>query len=61
MPTQELGRQAHASRKIAGLIAPSAKNSGGKNLVVFTDRLTLGRQNRLEVFDPYGNLAQRLP
>lgn len=59
--TQELGLTAHATNTICGLIAPSAKNPDGSNLVVFAGRLALHLENRLNVYDPHGNLAQSLP
>jgi hypothetical protein len=33
----------------------------GLNLVVFPERLPVAAGNYLEVYDPHGNLAQRLP
>jgi RES domain-containing protein len=57
-PTQELGRIAHASQHFCGLRYPSSKNPGGVCVAVFPERLT--GSSYLEVYDPYGNLAQRL-
>jgi hypothetical protein len=38
----------------------SAKHAGGLNLVVFPDRIAISAGNYLEVYDPHGNLAQRI-
>jgi RES domain-containing protein len=58
-PTQTLGRVCYESGGIDGIRYPSAKNPpDGKCVAVFPDRLA--RPAYLEVFDPFGNLAQRL-
>lgn len=59
-PTQDLGLAAYKSGKIAGIKYPSAKHPGGTNLVVFPDRLVPPSTDYLEVFDPHGNLSQRI-
>ncbi len=59
-PTQLLGQLAHDSGRIAGIKYASAKHPGGINVVVFPDRITVAPGNYLEVYDPHGNLAQRL-
>jgi RES domain-containing protein len=59
-PTQLLGQLAYDSGRIAGIKYASAKHPGGLNLVVFPDRVAVAAGNHLEVFDPHGNLAQRL-
>lgn len=60
-PTQMLAQVAYDSGTIVGIKYPSAKNlGGGVNLVVFPDRLPLTATDYLEVFDPHGNLAQRI-
>ena len=59
-PTQVLGRLAYDSTRVAGIKYASAKHPGGLNLVVFPDRISLAAGNFLEVYDPHGNLAQRL-
>ena len=59
-PTQMLGRYAYESGRIAGIRYASAKHPGGINVVVFPDRLALVPTDYLEVYDPNGNLAQRL-
>lgn len=59
-PTQVLGRLAYDSGRITGIKYASAKNPGGLNLVVFSERITLIPGNYLEVFDPHGNLAQKI-
>ena len=46
--------------RIAGIKYASAKHPGGLNLVVFPDRIATATGNYLEVYDPHGNLAQRL-
>jgi RES domain-containing protein len=58
-PTQTLGRVCYESGRIDGLRYFSSKNPpDGKCLAVFPERL--GGPAYLEVFDPFGNLAQRL-
>ena len=64
-PTQLLGQLAYdlasiAGINIAGIKYASAKHPGGLNLVVFPDRLSIADGNFLEVYDPHGNLAQRI-
>jgi RES domain-containing protein len=58
-PTQRLGRVAFDCNRFCGLRFPSAKNPGGVCVAAFPDRLS--DISYLEVFDPFGNLAQRLP
>ena len=58
-PTQRLGRVAFESGRLCGLRYPSSKNPGGTCVAVFPDRLVGG--SYLEVFDPFDNLAQRIP
>jgi RES domain-containing protein len=59
-PTQLLGLAAHASARIAAIVAPSSKNIGkGSILAVFPDRLAGG--SFIEVVDPTGALRQRVP
>lgn len=60
-PMQLLGREAHASGRITALAVPSARDPRGHNVVVFPDQLTLNPGSYLEVHDPTGKLAQRLP
>lgn len=60
-PTQLVGQLAYDSRRIAGIKYASAKHPGGINVVVFPDRLAIAPGNYLEVYDPHGHLAQRLP
>lgn len=59
-PTQLLGQLAYDSGRIAGIKYASAKHPGGLNLVVFPDRIPIAASDFLEVYDPHGNLAQRL-
>jgi hypothetical protein len=60
-PTQLLAREAWRAGAIAGIKYRSAKNPGnGLNLVVFPDRLSVSPNDHLEVYDPYGHLAQRI-
>ena len=59
-PTQLLGGLAYDSGRIAGIKYASAKHPGGLNLVVFPDRITVAAGNYLEVYDPHGNLIQRI-
>jgi RES domain-containing protein len=60
-PTQLLGQLAYDSGRIAGIKYASAKHPGGINVVVFPDRIAVASGNYLEVYDPHGHLAQRLP
>ena len=59
-PTQLLGQLAYDSGHIGGIKYASAKHPGGINLVVFPDRISSAAGNFLEVYDPHGNLAQRI-
>jgi RES domain-containing protein len=59
-PTQLLGQLAYDSGRITGLKYASAKHPGGLNLVVFPDRIPVAAGSFLEVYDPHGNLAQRI-
>jgi RES domain-containing protein len=60
-PTQLLAQEAWRSGAIAGIKYRSAKHpSNGLNLVVFPNRLSVSRNDYLEVYDPYGHLAQRI-
>jgi hypothetical protein len=59
-PTQELAQAAHDAGKIRGIKYGSAKHSGGLNLVMFPRLLVPPATDYLEVFDPHGNLAQRI-
>jgi len=59
-PTQVLAQAAYDSGRIAGIKYGSAKHAGGVNLVVFPDRISLSVGNYLEVYDPHGNLTQRI-
>lgn len=59
--TQALGRAAFDGLRIAAIKYPSAKNIGsGVNLVVFPERLSAAGMDYLEVYDPDGDLAQRI-
>jgi RES domain-containing protein len=58
-PTQRLGRIAFESKRLCGLRYPSSKNPGGTCVAVFAERLSGG--SYLEVYDPFNNLAQRIP
>jgi RES domain-containing protein len=60
-PTQLLGKLAYDSGHIVGIRYASAKHPGGINLVVFPDRVAVATGNYLEVYDPHGHLAQRIP
>ena len=58
-PTQILGRICYESGRIDAIRYNSSKNPpDGKCVAVFADRLA--GPAYLEVFDPFGNLAQRL-
>jgi RES domain-containing protein len=59
-PTQLLGRLCHDSKRFDGIRYPSSKNMpDGVCVAVFPGRLK--HPAFLEVYDPSGNLAQRLP
>lgn len=59
-PTHLLGRLCHTSRRFDGISYPSSKNPPSDLCVaVFPDRLR--KPAYLEVYDPHGNVAQRLP
>jgi RES domain-containing protein len=59
-PTQWLGQLAYDSGRIAGIKYGSAKHPGALNFVAFPDRIPATPGNFLEVYDPHGNLAQRI-
>jgi RES domain-containing protein len=60
-PTQMLGQTAFDSVKIRGIKYRSAKNTGGGvNVVVFPERISHAGTDYLEVYDPHGNLRQRI-
>jgi RES domain-containing protein len=59
-PTQVLAQAVYDSGLAAGILYGSAKHPGSRNLVVFPDRLRAAATDYLEVFDPHGNLAQRI-
>jgi hypothetical protein len=49
------------SGRFSGIKYPATKHSSGnRNLVVFPDRLVRSATDSLNVFDPYGNLKQRI-
>lgn len=59
-PTQLLGRVCYDSKRFDAIRYPSSKNpTKGCCVAVFPDRLK--SPAFVEVYDPYGNLAQRLP
>ena len=53
-------RSAYDSGRIAGIKYASAKHPGGLNLAVFPDRIPVADGSFLQVYDPHGNLTQRL-
>lgn len=58
--THLLGRVCHTSKRFDGICYPSSKNPpSGVCVAVFPDRLR--KPAYLEVYDPHGNVAQRLP
>ena len=59
-PTQWLGQLAYDSGRIAGIKYASAKHPGGLNLVAFPDQIPATTGSFLEVYDPHGDLAQRI-
>jgi RES domain-containing protein len=60
-PTQLLGAAAFDVGIVTGLLYPSAKFHGARNVVVFTDRLPANVPHALQVFDPSGRLHDELP
>ena len=59
-PTHLLGRLCYSSKRFDGILYPSSKNPPlGVCVAVFPDRLH--KPAYLEVYDPHGNVAQRLP
>ena len=60
-PTQVLGQAAYDCGIVAGLKYPSAKQPQSTCLLVFPDRIALGSQNYLEVYDPNQIVRGRLP
>jgi len=59
-PTQMLGQAAYDSGRISGILYRPAKHPAGFNLVAFPDRISLSPANYLAVYDPHGNLTQRI-
>jgi hypothetical protein len=60
-PTQMLAQVVFDSGRFSGIKYPATKHSSGnRNLVVFPDRLVRSATDSLNVFDPYGNLKQRI-
>jgi len=59
VPAQLRGRLAYESGRFTGLMSISSKNQAGTIIMAFRDRLTA--PNYLEVQDPTGYIAQRLP
>lgn len=60
-PTQLLAQAVFDSGRFSGIRYPSTKHTGGDpNLVVFPDRLGRNATDFLDVFDPHGNLQQRI-
>lgn len=59
-PTQLLGRAAYESSRIAAIQYQSAKRPEGINMVVFPKRMLEFAGCHLEVYDPHGNLVQRI-
>jgi RES domain-containing protein len=57
--TQRLGRICHGTARFDAIRYPSSKNPNGICVAVFPDRLK--GPAYLEVYDPHGNLSQRLP
>ncbi len=59
-PSQVLAQAAYDSGMIAAIQYGSAKHLGKKNIVVFPERLKTAASDYLEVYDPDGNLLQRI-
>jgi RES domain-containing protein len=59
--TQQIGCAAHATRRVRGILFPSARWTGGSCLVVFPDRLVAAEGDRVEAVDTAGTYTQRLP
>ncbi len=60
-PTHRLGEVVFQTGAFAGMSYGSARYPAGNNLVVFAERLSPQSTDYLEVFDPYGDLKQRIP
>lgn len=58
--TQQIGHAAHATRRVRGILFPSARWKSGTCLVVFPDRLVANSDHVLAM-DSTGTYAQRLP
>lgn len=58
-PTQELGQAVFDSGRYQAILFPSSKKQGHACVVIFTDRLT--PPAFIEVYDPNGNLKERIP
>lgn len=59
-PTQILGRAAHASQRVRGLLYMSSVNPTKTCLCVFTERLD-PRHDHLEVIDTSGTIVSEIP
>lgn len=57
--TQFLGKAVFDSGRYSAIRFPSTKRPGGNCLVIFTDRLT--PPSFVEIYDPNGNLKERIP
>jgi|SRR5437660_8957344 len=58
-PTQELGQAVFDSGRYQAILFPSSKKHGHACVVIFTDRLAPAAF--IEVYDPHGNLQERIP
>lgn len=59
--TQQIGRAAYRDPRIAAILYPSARRRTGRNIVVFTDRLTPESGQFLQTQDATRNRIWRLP
>jgi len=58
-PTQLLGKAVFNNNRYSAIRFPSTKRAGGNCLVIFIDRLK--PPSFVEVYDPDGNLKERIP
>ncbi len=57
-PSQQIGLSVYASRRFEAILAPSAKDPGGRCLAIFPDCLQPG--SRVIIDDPHGTLTAAL-
>jgi RES domain len=58
---QQIGRAAYGDSRVSAICYPSARRSGGRNIVVFTERLTSSSGQYLQTRDPVHQRVFRVP